>query len=308
VGDEKVVVIAGENDLDTFGQSTAVGDVNADGKNDILVGATRDSDLRAAPDSGIVYIFAGGANLSNVDAALEDTKVRTITGLHADDGFGAALQTGDFNGDGIADLAIGAPKDDTLDVTGGEKSGAVYIYLGGQSFIARRTQGPSLAFRKYQGLAPGDRFGEYLEAGDVNGDGVDDVIIGAPGVDSGLDTQTGQVYVIFGVDSTAKGRPELPASGSASVADVAIIGEVANGHLGAIGPVRDYDGDGIQDLAVFAPFYAEAQMFAQGRCYLFLGSSTFAPAATTDADVIITGTDNQQLGDPFRTEIFDDDI
>lgn len=160
-----------------FGQAVAgAGDTNGDGYADILIGAPDDG-------SGRAYVFVGSP--AGVDAT-PDWSARSRRQPAA---FGASVTgVGDYDLDAYPDIAIGAPASGDRDQAG---EGYVYIYSGGPTGLPRRT------IATLQGNAPGAGFGTAVaSAGDVNGDGAADLIIGAPGYDNGF--SQGRVFVYFG--------------------------------------------------------------------------------------------------------------
>lgn len=214
-----------------FGASVAgAGDVDGDGYLDVIVGAPG-SDA-TAHDAGRAYVFRGGLyDLS----AYPDLTLDPPT-AQAGAGFGASVAGADLDADGFSDLVIGAPTSDG--VRTGE--GRVVVFRGNE-VLARVVS--SLALD-----APGDeagaRFGASIAIGDVTGDGVPDLAVGAPGADGTL-VDAGRAFVYAG-----------SASGLAS-APVATLGD-ASGTTGAalgsaLAVIGDVDGDGTLELAVGAP-------------------------------------------------------
>ena len=128
----------------------------------MIVGALG-SDAGGA-DVGAAYIFFGGTAMDSIADVI-------LTGEAADDWFGFSVSSaGDVNGDGFSDVIVGAFQNDA----GGTDAGRAYIYFGGTAM-------DSIADVILDGEAAGDRFGESVSsAGDVNGDGFSDVIVGAP--------------------------------------------------------------------------------------------------------------------------------
>src|SRR5439155_13951577 len=143
------------------------GDVSGGGLADVVVGA----DLNAAGGAGAgrVYVFYGGPG---ADAVAD----LTLTGAAAGDAFGNSVSSaGDVNGDGYADVIVGAYLNDA----GGTDAGRAYVYYGGPGADA-------VADLTLTGAAAGDSFGYSVSsAGDVNGDGYADVIVGAYQNDAG---------------------------------------------------------------------------------------------------------------------------
>jgi len=225
-------------DLDdgySFAAALAAGDFNNDGFDDLAIGVPGEDDSR-----GAVQTVLGS------DDGLDLDTIRLWQQEHSDlggerddgDGFGAALETGDFNNDGFDDLAIGAPGNE-------DGEGAVHILLGS-------SQGPTGANRVWaQGLKDivgnpegGDRFGAALAAGDFDGDGFMDLAVGVPGEDGG------GVHVIHGAAGglTAMGN-QFWQQGQGGIDGDAEGGDNAGSSLAA----GDFSGDGYDDLAFGVP-------------------------------------------------------
>ena len=219
------------------------GDMNGDGYDDFVVGATNGYALGGMVPTGVAYVFFGGPTPDAV-ADLE------LSGAANGDQFGYSVGTaGDVNGDGYDDVVVGAPRNDTPGTDGGR----AYVFYGGAAPDA--TVDLTLS-----GAASGDQFGYSVgTAGDVNGDGYDDVVVGAPVHDVPGSLEVGAVYVYFG------GASPNP------VADVAMNGQAAGDWLGiSVGTAGDMDGDGYDDVVVGAPFN-DANGADAGRVYVLRG-------------------------------------
>ncbi len=192
--------LEGEAEGDETGYSVDnAGDVNGDGFDDIIIGS-RSSDANGE-DSGASYVVFGKS--SGFDAAFELSNLDGSNGFRVEGGAAGELSgrsvstAGDFNGDGFDDLIIGSYAADP----NGEDSGAGYLLFGKASGfdasinLAELTSSGGLLLN---GLAAGDAFGKSVSsAGDINDDGFDDLIIGAPFGDGAI-PNTGVGYVIFG--------------------------------------------------------------------------------------------------------------
>jgi FG-GAP repeat len=161
----------------------------------------------------------------------------------AGDAFGGAVAVGDFNGDGLKDLAIGAPGEDS-------EAGAVFVFRGSSSGL---TAWQRLDHRGSD--VNGDRFGFSLAAGDFDHDGFDDLAVGAPFSDAPF-SEEGFVVVFRGSSGGLIARREF--------------GRVTEGpHFGWSLAAGDFDHDGFDDLAVGAP----DSFFATGSVFVIRGSS-----------------------------------
>src|SRR5262245_49502503 len=212
----------GEDTGDVFGCSVAwVGDVNGDGYDDFLVGAFRYPEIASV---GQAYLYFGGPSIDSVADLV----------LPAPPGgagwFGVSVASaGDFNGDGHPDFIIGAEQ------AGNE--GKAFIYYGGPSLDA--TPDFTLTGESTGALIA---FGASVaSAGDVNEDGFDDVIVGAPWYPGG-NNKPGRAYVFFGGD---------PAD---TVPDRVFSGIGFYDQLGSVvGSAGDMNGDGHPDVFASAP-------------------------------------------------------
>ncbi|HSC76167.1 MAG TPA: thrombospondin type 3 repeat-containing protein [Pseudomonadales bacterium] len=194
------------------GSAVAFGDVNNDNHADIIVGAPKDDDLtHALVDAGSVKVF-NGTNLS-----LVQTYFGTTTKAYA----GTAVAAGKVDAIAGADIVIGAPNDDDVIL---KDTGSVTVYniSNANTFIMKKFGAVAKAFS-----------GKSVASGDVNNDGRDDVIVGAPGDDDGALKDTGSVTVFSG-------------NGGAQLAQQH--GAAAKAGLGNSVAAGDVDGDGQADI------------------------------------------------------------
>jgi hypothetical protein len=223
------------------------GDFNGDGIDDVIFGAPF-ADSKAGTDAGEAYVVFGAASgLGNIDmTAMSAAQGFRISGGAAGDWAGfAAESAGDFNGDGIDDIIIGAREADPLGRYSAGEAYLIYGKLGGPGDIDLAALTAAQGFR-IAGPSVEDDLGDAARsAGDINGDGYDDIAIGAPFSGSG----SGSVYVIYG-RAGGSGDIDLAAL-SASEGFKLLVND--DDFLGrAVGSAGDINGDGINDLVVSA--------------------------------------------------------
>jgi hypothetical protein len=236
---------------DSFGFSVSgAGDVNNDGYDDVIVGARYYNSC-----TGRAYIYYGGSSM-------DSTADVTMTGEGIDNNLGFSVSNaGDVNNDGYDDVIVGASYYDLI-------IGHAYIYYGGSSM-------DSTANVTMKGEGTNNYFGCSVSGGgDVNNDGYDDVIIGAPNYNS----YTGRVYIYYG------GNPmDL-------TADVIMTGEGTNNYFGcSVSGAGDVNNDGYDDVIVGA-YYSNS---STGRAYIYYGGNSM----DSIADVMMTGEEiNNHFG------------
>jgi len=270
---------------------SAAGDVNGDGIDDLLIGAWG-ADTNGT-DSGSSYVVFGRSTAfaSTIDlSSLDGSSGFRLDGVSADDNSGHSVSAaGDVNGDGIDDLLIGAYRADT----NGSNSGSSYVVFGRStafvSTINLSSLDGSTGFR-LDGVTTDDRSGYSVSAaGDVNGDGIDDLLIGAYGADpNGSDS--GSSYVVFGRRSAFASIINLSSLGGGS--GFRLDGVSAGDNSGrAVSAAGDVNGDGIDDLLIGA-YSASPNGSLSGSSYVVFGAKDIAesfcvPVKTKDGAVAV---------------------
>ena len=265
----------------SFGFSVdGAGDVNGDGYADVIVGAP--SYVGGDGFEGSAFVFLGSA--SGVSDGNPATAAAELASDQDGARFGWAVAgVGDVNGDGYGDVGVSAP-DDTIDQSG---EGAVYLFHGGVAGIPDGGPGNANTRLESNELAPvigrGADFGDSLDgAGDVNGDGFADVIVGAPLFDAGQSDE-GAALIWHGAGAG------IPNGGPASAA-TRLEGNASAENLGfSVAGANDVNADGFADVIVGSP--------AVNRAYVFHGSGTGVPNGDpASADTSLTRAVAAQFG------------
>ena len=250
---------------------SGAGDVNGDGKDDLIIGANG-ADPNGLENAGSSYVLFGSTSgfAPSIDlATLNGINGFTINGIAAGDQLGSSVSgAGDVNGDGFADLSIGAPY---ADPNGLEKAGQSYVVFGSNNGFPTSLNVSDLDGNNgftINPIAAGDELGVSVSAaGDVNGDGIDDLIIGAFGADPNGNANAGTSYVVFG--SSEAFPASFKPSGLDGTNGFAINGIAEDDFSGIrVSSAGDFNGDGIDDLIISTPF-AET---SAGQSYLVFGS------------------------------------
>ena len=270
--------LAGVGNRDLVGWSVAAaGDVNRDGYDDVIIGApwADPTDLT----SGASYVvfgkasgFAANTSLSTLNGANGFKMSGPAGSGHAGNSVASA---GDVNGDGFDDVIVGASYADSATVPHGYDVGASYVVFGrGAGFAANlelSTLNGSNGF-KLSGAAQGDQSGfAVAAAGDINGDGIDDLIVGAPGADP-HGSKSGASYVVFGKRSGFAATIELSSLNGTN--GFKLNGEAAGDQSGSVASAGDFNGDGFDDLIIGARVADTNGNNQSGASYLVFGKAS----------------------------------
>lgn len=253
---EPTWITTGEKERDEYARSVyTAGDVNGDGFDDVLVGASGYADTMEL--QGKVYLYLGSAD------GLSTTPIFTFTGEGANQEFGRSATTaGDINNDGFDDVLVGVPGL----TRGGETSttiGMTYLFLGGAGGLDATP--PTLI----SGESIEDRFGESADhAGDMNGDGFGDIVVGALG--------TSRAYIYMGSVTGLNTTPTI------------LQGIEASDYGRSVAYAGDINGDGFDDVVVGASRFNQS-----GAFYVYVGS---ANGIVSDPYFIGTGDTGSGLG------------
>lgn len=276
--------------------SVGGGDFNGDGYSDLVVGDIEydyTGGFGTETDAGAAYVFLGSSSWSS---AITDADADNVYISVADHFYVGSSVTGagDINSDGYEDLLIGAdghssygnPKGRAFLVLGNNTSG----YWDGSEKDLIDSGSGSYSDATYKGQSSGDKAGDDVApAGDVNGDGYDDLLIGAPFHD-GTAADAGRAYLILGSAS--------PSTTDLVDADLIIDGQNTSDLLGFSLSGGDVDNDGYSDILVGA-YYNDDFANNAGKAYVVYGQSSFSSSDYDEANDIRTSFDGESSVDYF---------
>lgn len=275
---------------DQAGFSVAsAGDVNGDGFSDIIVGAPAHYSPQNGPGTAYVVFGQAGGFQPDLDLhALLPGAGFKITGQIADSDIGFSVASaGDLNGDGFDELIVGAPSQ----FYASGDAYVVYGKAGGFGDIDVSNMSPSDGFAIH-GIAPSDQIARSVaSAGDVNGDGFADLIVGASQADGSGQPNAGSAYVVFG---HAGGFTDVDLSKLDGASGFRLDGLNPYDNAGfSVAAAGDVNGDGFGDMIVSAPGADPNGQFIAGSSYVIFGgdfSDAVTHLGTANADAL-TGTD-----------------
>jgi hypothetical protein len=279
------IELIGSSKGEQFGAAVASGDINGDGVDDLVVGSPFHSSGGNVWD-GMVSVYFGD---KGVHSRLFDGKIDApdvaMYGRYSGDQIGSSLAVGDFNNDDYDDILIGAYNAMSDD----KRPGKAFLIYGRPDYevpaikLSERT-----ADKEFIGKSEGDSFGFTVHIADINGDNIDDILIGAPFAMSTEALKTGAVYGYKGstehVDSVASGVKYF----NGQDADVVFYGDESGERFGAAIAIGDVLDSSHKDVIISA-YYASGKNGSQtGKVYVFRGLKKYQKNVTSPS-VVLTG-------------------
>ena len=272
--------VAQGSSTEATGTAVAMGDINGDGIDDLIIGAPH-ATVSGKANAGKVYIIFGNKTFFTSTFTLSTLSASTsqgfeIDGANASDQLGSSLAVGDINGDNIKDIIIGAPGFNT-------NVGTVYVMFGKNSGWTTpfdiSTLNGTTGFRII-GKSGNTGTGTAIATGDINNDGYKDVIMGVPNNDKG--------YVLFGKGSWSStfdlNSWTAPADG------FTITAASAGDTTGTAVASADINSDGIDDVIISAPTATFGANTEAGKTYVVYGAAGWATATLSLSTVNYTTT------------------
>jgi len=283
IADEIVTVTGSSTDFDEFGSVVvSLGDINSDGYDDVAISEPKNDDNGSA--SGKVYVYFGSDSLSS-SLSPTDADVVLLGESSGDKAGYSVASAGDVDGDGYADLLVGAPYNNA---GGKADAGSAYLVYGSVMRSASSIDLSSSSVQ-FEGSVASDNLGISVAGGrDVNGDGCSDILIGAYNYDdsANLHYSAGKAYLFYGRGSSCYSSSTLSGTIASTSADASFVGANAYDYLGYSVAMGDMNADGNAEIILGAYGYGTYE----GMVYIFKGSDTEMSGEyeVSDADASFT--------------------
>ena len=252
--DGLLVLFGGLRFQGEIGLPVGAGDINGDGRGDVIFCGMYGSTGNRENNGVVNFYLSDGRDSGFVNAAQNPASIFKLVGQRSGDLLGTSVSAnGDVNGDGIRDVVIGAGGQDGASGGIADNRGAAYVVLGSRTFnlnadLSTNDGNPPPGIIAINGPQSGGRMGIWIDAGDVDGDGLADIVIGSDQINSDAGQHAGGAYIVFG----SQNLPSVIdlASPPAGVRTARIVGANQEDHWGAALHVGDLNNDGIGDVII----------------------------------------------------------
>lgn len=279
--------------------SVAIGDLNGDDHNELAIGVPKENFSSGLTETGKIFLHLGTGKALPTTIDLDAEMDVTITGGHKREHLGNSLYDGkylnstifsDVNGDGIADLITGSAIADQESMSSSSGTGKVQVYFGRTNLPATIDLFDQFSLKMTVYDIDKTYLGASVKAADLNGDGINDIIMSAP--NAGISAHTsGWIYVVYGKKDVAQTTIELNQSADLIIQAPDPVHNLAGASYGQTLAIGDFDGDGKPDLVGGAASGYYLGGVAKGYALMLsnpaakTGSSTdTVPSATLEVD------------------------
>lgn len=244
-----------------IGLPVGAGDITGDGKADVMFCGMYGS-TGARINNGVVNIYiSDGRDSGYIDSSLNPANILKIEGERSGDLLGTSVSArGDINGDGLADIIVGASGHDGPDGLR-TNAGAAYVIYGAHNFslnadLNTLSGSPPQGIVAIYGPQSSGRFGIWIDEGDVDGDGFADIVVGSDQINTDAGIHAGGAYIIFG-SASLPSTIDLAAPPQ-GVRVARIFGSRQEEHWGAALHVADINDDGIKDVVIAGSIFRDS--------------------------------------------------
>lgn len=281
------VKIFGANSNDKLGHNSYIANINNDGYDDIIISSPY-SDVSGKGSAGKVYIILGNSNFSNEYDLSNNEFSSVILGEAANDNLGFAVTAANINDDNFVDIILSAPN---ADYNATINCGKTYVILGNSTISDTYDFSSGDADITFVGEEYNDQSGEMLTVGNFNGDGFQDILIGAPKHDVNGISDAGKIYLIKGICNFTD---QINLLSDSSIVASQILGNNFESLVGKSMAMGDVDFDNNDDI-IFS------ELNGNGKVNVIYGSdsiSSIIDLASFTADIEIIGpTYNSVFGE-----------
>ncbi len=296
----EVAILEGVDDFDQAGLSLVSGDVDGDGYDDVIIGVPG-ADPNGRAFAGEAYVIYGRNRLTGRHEISTTTDVLILEGVDDFDFAGRLVRSGDLDRDGYDDLAIGVQ---SADPDGRNNAGEAYVLYGQNRLTGTHQISTMAGIAVLEGVDDGDQAGSGLAGGDVNGDGHQDLVIGALSADPGGRVDAGETYVLFGQGPRLSGTIQI-----STAANVAIIEGVDDNDWAAVRVCRDANNDHFADLVIGAPWADPGNRLNAGEVYVVYGRADLSGTIqiSTPGSIVVSTIQGVDDGDQagIRANVID---
>lgn len=284
--------------------SVAIGDLNGDGKKELAIGVPKENFSSSLTETGKIFLRLGTGSALPKTIDLDSEMNVTMIGGHKREHLGNSLYDGkylnslifsDVNGDGIADLITGSSISDQENMTSSSGSGKVQVYFGRTSLPSTIDLFDQYSLKMVVNKIDKTYLGASVRAADLNGDGINDIIMSAPNAGESSHT-SGWVFVVYGKKNAPQTTIELTESADLIIKAPDPVNALAGASWGQTLAIADFDSDGKPDLVGGAASGSYAGGVAKGYALMVSNPVGKTSTSTTPTAPVYSATLEQVNG------------